>query len=282
MSTWRTTSPAQLSESDWNRWEEIQLTRPDLDSPFFHPELTRITATVRRDGEVATLQDGAGSVGFFPFQRGPHNRAHAVTGRLAEFHGAVTSTGLSWSPEDLIRSCHLSYWHFGRLPVSQTAFTGCVWGQSTSPFLGLADGYSCDRARMKRSGSSLAQVERKARKLERELGALRFEFHSLEPAVFAALLDWKTAQYRRTRRLEIFATSWVVNLLETVRQIDTAGFGGPLSALYAGDHLLAVHLGLRTRNALHIWFPAYNLQFERFSPGLVLLLRLAHVSLIGP
>ena len=128
---------------------------------------------------------------------------------------------------------------------------------------------------MRRSGSSLAQVERKARKLEREVGALRFEFHSQDPAVFSSLLDWKTAQYRRTRRLEILATSWVVNLLETVRQTDTPGFGGPLSALYAGDQLVAVHLGLRSRTALHIWFPAYNLRFERFSPGLVLLLRLA-------
>jgi CelD/BcsL family acetyltransferase involved in cellulose biosynthesis len=47
-----------------------------------------------------------------------------------------------------------------------------------------------------------------------------------------------------------------------------------LSALYAGRQLAAVHLGIRNRHALHIWFPTYNRALEQYSPGLILLLHL--------
>ena len=48
-----------------------------------------------------------------------------------------------------------------------------------------------------------------------------------------------------------------------------------MSALYAGGELAAVHLGIRTSQTLHIWFPTYTRTLEQYSPGLILLLHLA-------
>jgi CelD/BcsL family acetyltransferase involved in cellulose biosynthesis len=47
------------------------------------------------------------------------------------------------------------------------------------------------------------------------------------------------------------------------------------SVLKAGGETIAVHLGMRTATNLHIWFPAYTIEHEKYSPGLVLLLELA-------
>jgi CelD/BcsL family acetyltransferase involved in cellulose biosynthesis len=38
---------------------------------------------------------------------------------------------------------------------------------------------------------------------------------------------------------------------------------------------VAVHLGLRSGPVCHSWFPAYDPRFAAYSPGLILLLRLA-------
>jgi CelD/BcsL family acetyltransferase involved in cellulose biosynthesis len=45
--------------------------------------------------------------------------------------------------------------------------------------------------------------------------------------------------------------------------------------LYAGDRPVAGHLGLRSSTSCSYWFPAYDVEFQPYSPGGYLLLRLA-------
>ena len=50
-------------------WVCLQQANPDLASPYFHPEFTRIIASVRDGVEVAVIEDGGRVVALFPFQR---------------------------------------------------------------------------------------------------------------------------------------------------------------------------------------------------------------------
>jgi CelD/BcsL family acetyltransferase involved in cellulose biosynthesis len=55
-----------------------------------------------------------------------------------------------------------------------------------------------------------------------------------------------------------------------------------VSALYAGDTLVAGHIGMRSEQVWHYWFPAYDATHAAFSPGSVLLLRMIeHAPAIG-
>jgi CelD/BcsL family acetyltransferase involved in cellulose biosynthesis len=278
MSNIRVLPASQFSVDQWADWEKIQAGVPGLDSAFFHPELTRLTSQVREDVEVAVIENGRTSVGFFPFQRGPRGIAQAVTGRLSEFHGVIVDPSAQWTPSELMRTCGLSSWHFDHLPVTQAHFQPYVWSQSGSPYMDLSRGYEAYRTEQRSKGSSLAQAERKSRKLAREVGPLRFEFHTDEAEVFSSLLEWKTAQHDRTGVLSVLHVEWVTALLGKLAQVQGNNFGGLLSSLYAGDELVAVHLGLYSRAALHIWFPAYDCHYERYSPGLILLLELARAA----
>jgi CelD/BcsL family acetyltransferase involved in cellulose biosynthesis len=51
-----------------------------------------------------------------------------------------------------------------------------------------------------------------------------------------------------------------------------------LSTLRIGDQLVAAHMGMRSHNVLHWWFPAYDKQFAKVSPGLILLLELTRTA----
>jgi CelD/BcsL family acetyltransferase involved in cellulose biosynthesis len=96
--------------------------------------------------------------------------------------------------------------------------------------------------------------------------------------VFDALVAWKSDQYLRTGATNVFGFSWTMRLLEKVLAAPGQEFGGILSALYAGDKLVSAHLGLRSHGVMHLWFPAYDPAFGKYSPGLILLLELAKAA----
>ncbi len=264
-----------LTEEDWLRWLQIQNSCSDLSNPFFHPGLTRSVASIRDDVEVVVIRNDKSAVGYFPFQRCPGNMAQAVVGRLSEYHGVIAMPGIAFKPEELLRAAGLNAWHFDHLPVSQLQFEKCIWGKSESPYMDLSSGYNAYRETIKKKGSSLSQVERKSRKMGREIGPLKFEFHSTDENAFDALIEWKSQQHQRTGVLQIMKVEWVPALLNLLRKTQYHDFKGQFSTLHAGENLVAVHLGLRNDSALHIWFPTYNMQFEKYSPGLILLLEMA-------
>jgi CelD/BcsL family acetyltransferase involved in cellulose biosynthesis len=91
-------------------------------------------------------------------------------------------------------------------------------------------------------------------------------------------LTWKSAQYRRSNLHDVLANEWTVKLLRNILARQDKSFAGMLSALYVGDRLAAVHLGMRAGPVLHSWFPAYDLEFSKYSVGLILLLEMARAA----
>ena len=68
---------------------------------------------------------------------------------------------------------------------------------------------------------------------------------------------------------------WIADSLRQIHATQRPDFAGALSLLYAGDLLVAVHFGMRAGSLLHYWFPAYNPALGKYSPGLILLLKVA-------
>ena len=112
----------------------------------------------------------------------------------------------------------------------------------------------------------------KLRKLERDIGPITFEFESRDADALRLVMRWKAEQYRRTGRRDRFGVDWISALVWDL-------FGDPgvgtLSVLRAGDRIIAAHFGLRSSATLSTWFPVYDVELARYSPGLALHLRMA-------
>jgi CelD/BcsL family acetyltransferase involved in cellulose biosynthesis len=115
----------------------------------------------------------------------------------------------------------------------------------------------------------------KERKLGRDVGEVRYVHDERDPAVLRTLIGWKSAQYRRTGRSDRFAHAWITRLVEQLFHTRGASCAGLLSVLYCGGRPVAAHFGLRSERVLACWFPAYDTAFAKYSPGLVLHLRMA-------
>lgn len=115
----------------------------------------------------------------------------------------------------------------------------------------------------------LADTRRQTRRLEKELGPVRVATDH-DAAVFDRCVALKSQQYQRTGARDLFSDQRNVELL---RRLAADGLA-TTEALWAGDTLVAAHIGMRHEGRYSWWFPAYEPDYERFSPGRVLLVAL--------
>jgi CelD/BcsL family acetyltransferase involved in cellulose biosynthesis len=89
------------------------------------------------------------------------------------------------------------------------------------------------------------------------------------------LMTWKSGQYRRTGHVDTFERPWVAELLHDLLETRSNHMTGMLSVVYAGDQPAAAQFGLRAGSIFHGWFTAYDPRFSGYSPGLILVKKMA-------
>jgi len=269
-----------LPSEEVAHWAALQASNPALVSPYFCPHFTLAVAKVRSDVFVGIIENKGEITGFFPFQLHGRGVGKPVGWPLSDYHGVVTAPGVTCDALSLIRACGLSVFDFDHLLASQEGFAPYHLDTEGSPYLDLSQGYDHYVEARGRDGTKVvnSRMASKWRKMEREFGEFRFEARSIDDQAMDTLRAWKSAQYRRTNAPDIFAYSWPVRLLEDVLRCEEADFGGLLSTLHAGDQLVAVHLGLHSKSIWHYWFPAYGVEFSKYSPGYYLILQMAQTA----
>jgi CelD/BcsL family acetyltransferase involved in cellulose biosynthesis len=268
--------PQELSSDLVARWAEIQSAQRAFQSPYFRPEFTQAVARVRPGVEIGLLEEAGQAVGFFPYERTGWSGARPVGGQLSDFHGVVALPGTNWTAEQLLRDCRLSTWSFHHLITDQPQFAQHQLAAQESVYLDLSEGFEAYRLARRKAGSDkIGQVFQSYRKVEREIGPVRFVPVVEEESVFAWLLAHKSEQYRRTGITDLFRYDWTVRLLRDLWNQPSDDFRGVLSGLYFGERLVAAHFGLRCRGVLHSWFPAYDREYSKNSPGLMMTTLLA-------
>ena len=140
----------------------------------------------------------------------------------------------------------------------------------------LSNGFEAYRVERRRAGSDeMQEALRKSRKIVRDVAPLNFESHTTNYRVLETLITWKRNQLRAGGVPDCFRPAWVVPMLERLLHTRSESFQCLLSALYVGEELLAINYGLRCGPVMHGWMTAFNPKYRKFSPGLILLTRLA-------
>ena len=276
--------PARELGADLVRhWLELQQSNPDLISPYFHPEFTRNIAETREDVEVAVIEDGGRIRAFFPFQRSRNSVGIPVGGIISDYQGLICNPDFTCNPRDLVQQCRLVAWDFHHLLLSQRQFEVFHAQTNVSPRIDLSKGYDFYVRDRREAGTELLSKCRKmAKRVEREIGPLHFVAHATGIEPMRQTLKWKSRQYRATGERDLFASEWINRALERMQATECHAFKGMLSLLYAGDRLLAGHFGIRSSTAWHYWFPAYDPELAKYSPGIILLFNMVqHASALG-
>jgi CelD/BcsL family acetyltransferase involved in cellulose biosynthesis len=248
----------------------MQGATPSLANPFLSPEFAMAVGGFRPAAQVGILTEGQSIIGFFPFERRRLSAGVPICGWLTPCQGVIHAPGVEWDPQDLLHGCRISAWRFDNLIADQQPFKASHSAIVASPLIDLSDGFEAyyEKVRVK-SPRFCKEIARRARKLEREFGQLRVTADSRDTCALRTLMSWKSERYRQTSHVDRFEQPWLVGLLDTLLATRSAQLDGVLSALYAGDQLVAAQFGLRNETLLVGWFTGYETSFGKYSPGLI-------------
>ncbi|MEU0738413.1 GNAT family N-acetyltransferase [Streptomyces sp. NPDC006134] len=271
--------PQELGEGEREHWRELRAKSSAPRNPFMEPEFADAVGLVRPRARVAVLYEGGEAAGFLPHERGPLGQGRAIGLGVSDCQGVVLRPGLRPDTRELLRSCSLSSFAFDNLEAEQGLFVPYAAEEHPAYVIDVEKGYEAYESVLRtQSPKFLKTTLAKERRLGRQVGEVRFVFDERDPAALRTLMAWKSAQYRRTGRRDRFAQEWITRLVGRLAATRAAECSGTLSVLYAGGRPVAAHFGLRSASVLACWFPAYDPHFAKYSPGLVLHLRMAEAA----
>ena len=272
---------AELGESELDLWRAWRAADPTLRSPFLSPDYTLAVTSVHPGARVAALARGGRILAFLPFQH-PNapsrllGHAEPIGGAMTDAVGAIAAPEFSVDGPELLRAAGLSSFLFTHLVLGQQRAGLRAERTDRGLAIDLAAGEAEHRKELRRRRPHVTEeIERRERRAREALGPLSFRLFSEDPQpLLERLISLKSAQYRRTGAPDALAAPWKTALLRRLASPQTRDCMGVLSSLEAGERLLAAHFGLLSGPILHYWFPVYDREYARFSPGRILLARI--------
>jgi len=268
----RTVSIEDISASQIAQWNQWASPNGKLVSPYLRFEFAETVARSRKDVRVAVIEDGNQTVGFFPHHKAHGGIVRPVGAPMSDYQGVVAADPAAIPLQTLVRAAGGSAlvfdnWH-GALGDQDSENRVCAGSHIAA--IG-EDGSAFLEERRSHYKDHFKKTARRLRAAERDLGPVRVTLGDPDGKAFTALSDWKQAQYRDTGKLNVFGIDWVQRVLGDLRQREGQEFSGLTAALWFGDRLAAVEFGLVADDVYHSWFPAYDPELSRYSPGLLLL-----------
>ena len=259
----------ELGSAHIERWLELRASNPALDSPYFHPAFTATVAATRPGVKVIVGETAGGSVASFLPVQFDKRRCRPAGWPGADFQGPICAPDLHFDITAALRGARISSYEFDHMLDGLPSFEPWIFGREPSSLVDVSGGLDGYMSRASSTGKRrIKDAARLRRKAEREHGPIRTVTKSSDPAVLDAVISLKRRQYLATGARDYFADPGHVELLHRLLTTSTGPeFGGLLSAVCAGDHLIAAHFGLRAGPVLHWWFPVYDPEFSRLDPG---------------
>jgi CelD/BcsL family acetyltransferase involved in cellulose biosynthesis len=261
--------PSELTDIAVERWAALQAADPALDTPFLSPHWARAVETAQGEKSglrVAVIGEGDG----FLAVRKTAFSAMPCGAPMNDYQGVVAAPGVPVDAVKLVQALGVGRLDFSHMLQEQAAFAPFSRGKSFSWVIDVADGYCVYETARRAETSALKDIDKKRRKVERELGPVRFTAWSQSCADLDQLLAWKRGQWQATGQTDLFDTPWTLNLVRGLFESRGPEFGGVLFTLHIGERLAAAQLDLRGNRTIHSWIIAHDAEFERYSPGLIL------------
>ncbi len=270
--------PSELTADERADWAGMLKQTPHLRRAFFSHGFALACEQATGLAHVALIRDRSNAVAaILPFQFADAwsrrmGVAQRMGGGLADHCGLIARPGVQIAPARLIDLARIGVLFFDHLSDGQAIF-GLVASQ-TRPghVIELPDGSAAYFAALAAANKSFLQdTERRSRRLEKEFGSPQFSFTANpDEAAVQALLEAKRAQYARTGVDDSFADPGHMNLVRALVAGKYPDCIPVLTLLSAGGRVLARHLGLLHDGHLSYWFPVYDREAQKVSPGRML------------
>ena len=255
-------------------WRRLQKSSQVWDSPYYCWEFLE-AASNSRPTEAVVMSRAGKIVGIWPFHRISSGLGLPIAGALNDYHGPLVAPDVEFPSRDFLNAAKLRRFDFhSHYPIQPSHESFGYHRKLKRSWVDLRSGSEAYLDQLRKDSHRVYRQPQKTRKIERELGPIRLDFQSTDPADFEWLLACKREKYRRTGCPDYFAPAWSKKLIQEIFQQQAGAFRGVCSILWAGPHRIAGHFGMQANGILHYWLPVFSFPHARYSPGLELLLRI--------
>lgn len=259
-----TLKPAELGAEARGLWAAFRASDPALRSPYFDLRYVLAAGESAPGAEVAVISRGDDVLGFLPFQR-RGSLIQPIAAPLTDYHGAVARPGAQIDLKAVVAALGARKFRFSALVGAAPVTEG-----HEAMIADLSDGLDAYLAR--RPNGFLKDKRRRTRRLAEDHGPLDFQLTVGDDEILNYIIRLKREQMRRTGQHDVFASPWVVPFIRNLAQRSEDDFGLRFAVLRAGDRIVAAEMGLRAGDAYHLWFPVYDRELARYSPGALMTL----------
>lgn len=264
----QTCRPEDLSVPARDLWSRFRAADPAFRSPYFDFRYVLAAGEAAPESQVAVIRRGGEIVGFLPFQR-RGRLIQPIAAPLTDYHGLLSAPGAEVDLAAVVGLLGARRFRFSGL-VGDGDGGGSRLSSRPAMVADLSDGFEAYTAR--RPAEFFKDKRRRGRRLAETLGPLDFTFDADGEGVLDLIFRLKRAQMRRTGQHDIFASPWTMPFLRRLSTLASDDFGLRFATLRAGSRIVAAEVGLRSGSAYHLWFPVYDPEFARYSPGALMTL----------
>lgn len=259
---------AELSETDRMAWAALRASNPQTYSPYFHLDYTALISELREDVFIACIYNGDLPVAFLPYQGARF--ARPVGAPMTDYHGFICKEDAVFDPVEILKAAGIGAFHFSAVVNAQMASQ--VQSEDEGVLLNIEKG--AEYWRSERDGSyrrHLKSNRRRTRKSQEDVGEPRYVWKSQDQSVFEQLIAWKKQKFAETGKYDVLSADWTLQLLEQLWSRKEGELRCDMQALYFGDRLAAIDLGLSDGETFHSWIVAYDGELHSYAPGIQLL-----------
>jgi len=265
----------ELSDTDRTAWAALQASNAATYSPYFHLDYTILLSELRDDVFIACVYENDLPIAFLPYQG--QRFARPVGAPMTDYHGIICKNNAAFDTVEILKASAIGAYHFSSSVNAQMS----LYFQSEDDGVLMDISAGTETWRKDRDSSyrrHLKSNRRRIRKATEDIGEPRFVWQSNDQVIFDQLIAWKKQKFAETGKYDVLSADWTMELLTRLWKRNNGGLKCDMQALYFGDRLAAVDLGLSDGETFHSWIVAYDGELHSYAPGIQLLEALIDAS----
>lgn len=216
---------------------------------------------------AAILNTGHGPASFLPFLK-DHQEMAAKRPPHCDYEAVIASPWQDWDMDVVLKKMGVNVWDFHALVGFESIkSTSGQFQYGSSLRVDLTQGFGKYLSSLRRGRLGESDLLRNTRVLGRMCGPMRFAADCRDHKLLDRLIQWKVSRYD----LDAPWANSTRGLYEYISGLKDPSFQGVISALYAGDELLAVNFGMRSQRIFNGMMMAFNPEYTKYSVGQLLL-----------
>lgn len=261
-------SVSDLTAADEAAWQRLVAQSPALNGPYFD---IRYIQAIGRDVPQAGLvrfRDNDDIIGYFPYQI-RSGVLQPLGAPLTDYHGFITALGTEIDFDAVLKATGAKRMEFqGWIgPVSTRASTLKLKRRLADASQGYDHWFATQDAL---NHKFFKNVGRCQRNVDKDFGGFAFTWERVTPELLDWTLGLKREQYRKSGMHDVFDCGWTRTLLDNLAACDSDAYGLRAGVFRHAGKLVAAEISLAAGEDVHLWFPAYDPAYNRYSVGILL------------